>query len=76
MFLFSQDGTVGGTLVIRPVPESARPHIDREAEVNVNDLPPDDEFFLDDEENLQDDVRTRGARGGRRRGRRWIQRWD
>ncbi|KAF0296377.1 A disintegrin and metalloproteinase with thrombospondin motifs 8 [Amphibalanus amphitrite] len=49
------DGTVGATLVIRPVPASARPQIDREAEASINDLPPDDEFFLDEEENLQDD---------------------
>ena len=47
---------MGATLVIRPVPESARPHIDTETEASINDLPPDDEFFLDDEENLQDEV--------------------
>ena len=43
------------------MPSSAQPQIDREAEASINDLPPDDEFFLDDEENLQDDVSATGG---------------
>lgn len=64
LFLPLQDGTVGEDLVVRPLPASlhqaARGEVmleQKEEEVNENHLaPPDDEFFIDEVEDLGDQM--------------------
>lgn len=50
------DGTIGEDLVVRPLPPSLHQLAHREEEANVNQLPPDDEFFMDDAEELDDQM--------------------
>ncbi|XP_071542881.1 A disintegrin and metalloproteinase with thrombospondin motifs like [Panulirus ornatus] len=56
--LLTLDGTVGEDLVLRPLP----PHLNQvaqageEEEPDLNQLPPDDEFFMDDLEDLDDQM--------------------
>lgn len=47
--LYLQDGTVGEELVVRPLPPSLHQVAQGEEEANVNQLSPDDEFFMDEE---------------------------
>ena len=45
-----QDGTIGEDLVVRPLPVSLHSLVKeapKEEEVNENDLPPDDQLFMD-----------------------------
>lgn len=44
-----QDGTVGEELVVRPLPPSLHQLAQGEEEANVNQLSPDDEFFMDED---------------------------
>ncbi|XP_042218912.1 A disintegrin and metalloproteinase with thrombospondin motifs 4-like, partial [Homarus americanus] len=51
------DGTVGEDLVVRPLPTQLYSQAQGEEEASPNHLPPpDDEFFIDDLENLDDQM--------------------
>ena len=50
LYQFLQDGTIGEDLVVRPLPLSLQSLVKetpREEELNENELPPDDQLFMD-----------------------------
>ncbi|CAL4125188.1 unnamed protein product, partial [Meganyctiphanes norvegica] len=51
------DGTVGEDLVVRSLPSHYYDVLNqKENEMSINDLPPDDEFFMDDFEDIRDEM--------------------